>query len=108
MKKPRLTPLALELLELVKVYQSMPALCAMLAQGDTKQITVEIGTIGPVTKKMKAVNLSQNQLREFPACLLNLQQLQSLRFSDNQLTALPSTIGQLTQLTELVSSCDKR
>ena len=54
MKKPRLTPLALELLELVKAYQSMPALCATLAQGDTKQITVEIGTIGPVTKKMRA------------------------------------------------------
>ena len=54
MKKPRLTRLALELLELVKVYQSIPALCATLVQVDTKQITVEIGTIGPVTKKMRA------------------------------------------------------
>ena len=54
MKKPRLTRLALELLELVKVYQSMPALCAMPAQGDKKEIIVEIGLIGPVTKKMRA------------------------------------------------------
>ena len=54
MKKPRLTRLVLELLELVKVYQSMLSLCAMLAEDDKKEYTVEIGTIGPVTKKMRA------------------------------------------------------
>ena len=53
MKKPRLTRLVLELLELVKVYQSMLFLCAMLAQGGKKESAVEIGTIGPVTKKMR-------------------------------------------------------
>ena len=54
MKKPRLTRLVLELLELVKVYQSMPSLYAMPAQGDEKEFTVEIGSIGPVIKKMRA------------------------------------------------------
>ena len=54
MKKPRLTRLVLELLELVKVYQSMTSLCPMPALGDEKEFIVENGSIGPVTKKMRA------------------------------------------------------